>query len=53
MVFVHNCFRKQFGALPGLVSAVADCDTISAAVLVGFLAELTASLHHHHEARTS
>jgi hypothetical protein len=48
MVFVHNCFRKQFGALPGLVGAVPDGDTRQAAVLVDFLAELTAALHHHH-----
>ncbi len=50
MVFVHNCFRQQFGALPGLVRAVPDSDTIRAGVIVGFLEELTASLHHHHEA---
>lgn len=49
MVFVHNCFRKQFGALPGLVAAVPDGDTGRATVLVDFLGELTTSLHHHHE----
>ena len=31
MVFVHNCFRQQFGALPGLVRAVPDADTARAA----------------------
>jgi hemerythrin-like domain-containing protein len=50
MVFVHNCFRQQFGALPDLVRAVPDSDTARASVIVGFLAELTTSLHHHHEA---
>ena len=49
MVFVHNCFRQQFRALPGLVRAVPDGDVGRAAVVVDFLAELTAALHHHHE----
>ncbi len=50
MTYVHNSFRRQFGALPGLVRGVADGDRDRAAVLVGFLDELTAALHHHHEA---
>ncbi len=50
MVFVHNSFRQQFGALPGLVRAVPDGDTERAGVIVEFLRELTTSLHHHHEA---
>ncbi|MET0965294.1 MAG: hemerythrin domain-containing protein [Nakamurella sp.] len=50
MVFVHNCFRQQFEALPGLVRAVPAGDTKRAAVVVGFLQELTVSLHHHHDA---
>lgn len=50
MVFVHNSFRQQFGALPGLVQAVPDSDTDRAGVIVEFLTELTTSLHHHHEA---
>jgi len=49
MVFVHNSFRQQFGALPGLVRAVPDGDVERATVVVDFLAELTTSLHHHHE----
>ena len=32
MVFVHNCFRQQFGALPGLVRASPDGDTGPGAV---------------------
>jgi len=48
MVFVHNCFRRQFGALPGLVRAVPDGDTARARTVVGFVDELTAMLHHHH-----
>lgn len=50
MVFVHNSFRRQFGALPGLVRGVQDGDRDRAAVVVEFLGELTASLHHHHQA---
>jgi hemerythrin-like domain-containing protein len=49
MVFVHNCFRQLFRALPGLVLAVPDGDVARAAVVVDFLAELTTALHHHHE----
>jgi iron-sulfur cluster repair protein YtfE (RIC family) len=50
MVFVHNCFRRQFHALPGLVLGVQDGDTGRADTVVGFLTELTAMLHHHHSA---
>jgi hypothetical protein len=34
MVFVHNAYRQQFGALPGLVRDVADGDRDRAAVIV-------------------
>lgn len=49
MVFVHNCFRKQFGNLPGLIREVDAGDRARAGVLVEFLGELTSALHHHHE----
>jgi hemerythrin-like domain-containing protein len=48
MVFVHNCFRRQFHALPGLVHGVPDGDTTRARTVVDFVDELTAMLHHHH-----
>jgi hypothetical protein len=48
MVFVHNCFRRQFQALPGLALGVPDGDTTRARTVVGFVDELTAMLHHHH-----
>jgi len=48
MVFVHNCFRRQFHALPGLVRGVPNGDTSRARTVVGFVDELTAMLHHHH-----
>lgn len=50
MVFVHNAFRQQFGAMPGLIRGVADGDRDRASVVVGFFTEMTRSLHHHHEA---
>ena len=49
MVFVHNSFRRQFRALPGLVRAVPDGDRERARVVVDFQQELTTALHHHHE----
>ena len=49
MVFVHNCFRQQFRALPGLVLAVPDGDLERARIVVDFQQELTTALHHHHE----
>ena len=49
MVFVHNAFRQQFRALPGLVRAVPNGDRARAQVLVDFQQELTTALHHHHE----
>jgi len=48
MVFVHNCFRRQFHALPGLVLGVRDGETTRARTVVDFVDELTAMLHHHH-----
>lgn len=49
MVFVHNTFRRQFRALPGLVRGVPDGDRERAGVIVAFQQELTTALHHHHE----
>jgi hemerythrin-like domain-containing protein len=48
MVVVHDLFRREFGNLPGLVRGVAPGDTERAAVVVEFLRELAAGLHHHH-----
>ena len=49
MVFVHNAFRQQFRALPGLVRDVPNGDRARAKVVVDFQQELTTALHHHHE----
>jgi hemerythrin-like domain-containing protein len=48
MVIVHNCFRKQFGNLPGLIRAVPAGDVARAGVVIGHLTELLEGLHHHH-----
>jgi iron-sulfur cluster repair protein YtfE (RIC family) len=48
MVVVHNCFRREFGNLPGLIRAVPAGDTARAEVVVGHLLELSRGLHHHH-----
>ncbi len=50
MVFAHNSFRRHLGAVPRLVRAVPERDAARAATVVGFLDELTAALHHHHQA---
>jgi hemerythrin-like domain-containing protein len=49
MVFVHNCFRQQFNALPDLVGSVPEGNSERARVIVDYLRELTTALHHHHE----
>ncbi|QYB02444.1 hemerythrin domain-containing protein [Rhodococcus sp. USK10] len=48
MVVVHNCFRRQFAALPALVRRVPAGDTARAAEVVAFFEELATALHHHH-----
>lgn len=49
-MIVHNCFRRLFGDLPGLLRTVPAGDVDRAAVLTGFLDELLDGLHHHHTA---
>lgn len=48
MVIVHDLFRREFGALPGLVRGVPSGDVARAAVVVAWLEELATGLHHHH-----
>ncbi|MDJ0413977.1 hemerythrin domain-containing protein [Rhodococcus opacus] len=48
MVVVHDCFRRQFAALPALVRGVPAGDTARAGEVVTFFAELATALHHHH-----
>lgn len=48
MALVHNCFRRNFAALPELVAAVGAKDAARAGRVVEFLRGFTAALHHHH-----
>ncbi|RZK86051.1 MAG: hemerythrin domain-containing protein, partial [Rhodococcus sp. (in: high G+C Gram-positive bacteria)] len=48
MVVVHNCFRRQFAALPALVRGVPAGDTARAGEVVTYFEELATALHHHH-----
>ncbi len=50
MVVVHRVFRREFGALPGLVRAVPAGNVRRAAVVLAHLRELAEVLHHHHTA---
>jgi Hemerythrin HHE cation binding domain len=48
MIVIHNVFRRIVGDLPGLVRAVAACDTVRAGVLADAYLEVATGLHHHH-----
>jgi iron-sulfur cluster repair protein YtfE (RIC family) len=50
MVLIHHAFRTQFGALPGLINAVAADDTARAKRVGAHLANMIDVLHHHHAA---
>jgi hemerythrin-like domain-containing protein len=49
MVVVHDALRREFAALPGLVSAVAPGDTARTQVVADHIHLLFTLLHHHHE----
>lgn len=48
MVMIHNLYRKVFREAAGLVAGASDGDTSRSTVLADHLAELIASVHHHH-----
>jgi hypothetical protein len=48
MVVIHRVFRREFGAIPGLVRAVAPGDVARARVVGGHLTLVLAGLHMHH-----
>lgn len=50
MVLIHDAFRTQFAALPGLISAVAAKDTARSRRVGKHLANMIDVLHHHHAA---
>ena len=50
MVLIHHAFRAQFGALPGLIGAVAANDTVRSERVGTHLGNMIDVLHHHHAA---
>jgi iron-sulfur cluster repair protein YtfE (RIC family) len=48
MVMIHNLYRKVFSDAVGLVDGARDGDAIRSGVLADHLADLIASIHHHH-----
>ncbi len=49
MTAVHDAFRMEFAALPGMIASVPDGDVDRAAVVGGHVMMMTAMLHGHHE----
>jgi hemerythrin-like domain-containing protein len=49
MIVVHTMFRKQFAAIPGLVSAVAEGERDQVAIVADHVAWMVEFLHAHHE----
>ncbi|MDX6258962.1 MAG: hypothetical protein QOH84_650 [Kribbellaceae bacterium] len=49
MIVVHTMFRKQFAAIPGLVSGVAAGDRDQVAIVADHVAWMVEFLHAHHE----
>jgi iron-sulfur cluster repair protein YtfE (RIC family) len=45
---IHDAFRAEFGALPGMITAVADGDTGRAEIVGGHVMMMTMMLHSHH-----
>jgi hemerythrin-like domain-containing protein len=49
MVVVHNMFRRQFAAIPGLVSDVGEGDAAQIAIVADHVEWMVTFLHAHHE----
>jgi hemerythrin-like domain-containing protein len=49
MIVVHNMFRREFTAIPALVSAVADGDSALVASVADHVVWMVKFLHSHHE----
>ena len=49
MIVVHQMFRRQFAAIPALVSAVPDGDPAKVAIVADHVTWMVAFLHGHHE----
>jgi hemerythrin-like domain-containing protein len=49
MIVVHDMFRRQFKAIPGLVSEVPEGDAAQVAIVADHVTWMTTFLHTHHE----
>jgi hemerythrin-like domain-containing protein len=49
MIVIHQMFRREFKAIPALVSAVPDGDAAKVAVVADHVTWMVAFLHGHHE----
>jgi hemerythrin-like domain-containing protein len=49
MLVIHQMFRREFKAIPALVSAVPDGDAAKVAIVAGHVTWMVAFLHGHHE----
>ena len=49
MFVVHDMFRREFKAIPGLVSKVPEGDVAQVAIVAGHVAWMVTFLHTHHE----
>jgi hemerythrin-like domain-containing protein len=49
MVVVHDMFRRQFTAIPGLVTGVAEGDSDQVTIVADHVVWMVAFLHSHHE----
>ena len=49
MLVIHQMFRRQFKAIPGLVSAVPEGEPAKVAVVADHVTWMVAFLHAHHQ----
>ena len=49
MIVIHNMFRREFKAIPALVSEVPEGDGAQVAIVAGHVAWMVTFLHAHHE----
>lgn len=48
MIAIHDAFRAEFGALPGMITVVPDGDSGRAEIVGGHVMMMTMMLHSHH-----
>ena len=49
MIVIHDMFRREFRAIPGLVSGVPEGDTARVGIVADHVAWMVTFLHAHHE----